>query len=134
MKQTATVVTIEKDTALVDVVRQSACGGDCGSCKGCGTAGQFIRVRVKNTMGAKEGDTVILETATRSIFKSAYIAYISPVVLMVAFYLLPVGSEPFKIAASFAGLLIGVGICYFYSKRLEAKGSARAEITEIVKR
>ena len=43
------------DTAEAEVLRGTACGGDCGSCETCHYASK-LRVEVKNELGAMPGD------------------------------------------------------------------------------
>jgi len=134
MTQQAIVLNIDstEGSAVVEVTRQSSCGGDCGSCKGCTHPEQTIRVKAGNAIGAAPGDRVLIETETKKVFVSAYMAYILPLLLMFAFYFLPFGSsEGIKILLSFCGLALGVAICRLYSKRLSEKSSVRAEITKI---
>ncbi len=135
MKQIALVHSIEDaDVALVDVLRKSACSGDCASCKGCSGhhPEQTIRVRAKNDAGAKPGDRVWVESETKEVFTSIGIAYILPILLMIAFYFMPLDSEGLQILSSLAGFMIGVGICWLYARRLGKKSSVRAVITDII--
>lgn len=136
MKQIATVHSIEAgEIALIDVLRKSACSGDCSSCKGCSGhhPEQTIRVRAENPVGAKAGDRVWVESETREVFTSIGIAYILPIVLMIAFYFIPLGSEGLQILSSVGGFILGVGICWLYARRLEKKKSVRAVITDIIR-
>lgn len=135
MTQTAKVLSLEKDgVALVEVIRRSACSGDCKSCGGCSGDERVLKVRAKNTAGARAGDRVTLESSTKKVLASAWVAYVLPVILMVVFYFLPSGGEGIRIACSFAGLALGVGLCVLYSKALSKKQSWSAEIVEILDR
>ena len=134
MKQEATVCGVEKQWAVVEVTRRSACGGDCGSCKGCAHPEQIIRVRAGNEIGAQPGDRVQVETESREVFLSAAVAYILPLILMAGAYFLPLGSEGMKILSSFCGLGLGAAICYLYSKKIAKKSVIRAKIIKIFER
>ncbi len=135
MKQIALVHSIENEhTAIIEVMRKSACSGDCHSCKGCSGhhPEQAIRVRAENSIGAKVGERVWVESETKEVFTSIGIAYILPVLLMIGFYFIPFGSEGLKILSSMGGFGLGVFICWLYSRSLAKKGTVRAVITDII--
>ena len=132
MTQEATVCGLSGDSAIVEVTRKSACGGDCGTCKGCAHPEQIIRIRTGNSVGADIGDRVIIESSGKRVLVSASVAYILPVLLMIAFYFIPAGSEGTKILLSFTGLALGVLICFIYS-RILARSAIRAEIKSILR-
>ena len=136
MKQVALVHSIENDQiAVIEVLRKSACSGDCHSCKGCSGhhPEQAIRVRAENPSGAKEGDRVWVESETKEVFTSIGIAYILPILLMIGFYFIPLGSEGLQILSSLVGFALGVGICWLYARRLGQKKTVRAVITDIIR-
>ena len=134
MKQIALVHSVEKDkTAIVEVVRKSACAGDCSSCKGCSHhEDQMIRVRAANPIGAQVGERVWVESESKEVFTSIGIAYILPIFLMIGFYFILQGSEGLRIVSSAVGFALGVGICWLYARRLAKKSGTRATITEII--
>ena len=123
---------LEPGYAEVFLTRQSACSGDCGSCGGCSQPMQMIKVTVRNDIGARAGDQVSVETQTKKVFLSAAVTYILPVILMIAFYFLPLAKEGLKIMMSFLGLFAGGLICRAYSRFLAAHPSFTAEIREIL--
>ena len=136
MKQIAMVHSIrDEHTALIEVLRKSACSGDCSSCKGCSGhhPEQTIRVLAQNPVGARAGDRVWVESENREVFASIGIAYVLPIVLMIAFYFIPLGSEGLQILSSLGGFMLGVGICWCYARRLEKKSAARAVIVDIIR-
>ena len=89
MQQKAVVLkTYPDNTAELSVQRQSACGGNCSGCEGCSFRENVIRIRADNNVSALPGQTVIVETRSRQIFRYAILIYILPVVFLVAGYLL----------------------------------------------
>lgn len=62
-------------------MRQSACGGECSSCSGCGDTKPTI-VKVKNEVDAKIGDLVELQ-GSGNILKLTFMIYSIPLVLFV---------------------------------------------------
>lgn len=136
MKQVALVHSIENEhTAIIEVLRKSACSGDCHSCKGCSGhhPEQAIRVHAENPIGAKVGDRVWVESESKEVFTSIGIAYILPILLMIGFYFIPLGSEGLQILSSLGGFFLGVAICWLYARRLGQKGTVRAVITGVIR-
>ncbi|MBQ2691490.1 MAG: SoxR reducing system RseC family protein [Clostridia bacterium] len=132
MTQEAFVYQIKNGETIVEITRKSACGGDCGNCKGCSHPEQIMHVKAENPIGARVGDRVILGSESSKVFKAAYITYILPIILMVAFYILPLPSEGMKILSSFLGLAAGGVICWLYSKKLEKEKKPTAVIISII--
>ena len=93
MKQKATVISTEGKYASVRVDRASMCGG-ChkeGCSDGCtiykifGAKTEFSAEAV-NKVGAKIGDTVVVEASDKSVNLSAFIVFILPIVTALAVY------------------------------------------------
>ena len=82
MEQTVRVVKIQDDgTALVMHVRESACSGDCHKCSGCGAAKEAILFEADNSLGARVGDLVKVESETGPVLKAAAVMYMVPMAL-----------------------------------------------------
>lgn len=75
-------------TAQVLLVRESACSGDCHKCSGCGAATETMLLTAKNPIGAKEGDLVVIESASGPVLAAAAMLYVVPLVLFIGGYLL----------------------------------------------
>lgn len=91
MEQIVTVRALYPDgTAEVACRRASACGGDCGSCGGC-TDAQTVLVRAQNPIGAKPGDRVVVESASRQVLGAAVAVYLLPVLFLLGGYALAGG-------------------------------------------
>ena len=58
------------DRAEVEVLRGTACGGDCGSCEACHYTSK-IRVEARNDIGAQPGDRVEIEARTSKVLGAA---------------------------------------------------------------
>lgn len=88
MQQMVKVLTCDADgTARVACIRQSACSGDCHKCSGCGAVEQTMIFTARNSIGAKPGDLVTVESATGPVLKAAAVLYMLPLVLFIAGYL-----------------------------------------------
>ena len=85
MKQTAIVKEVVKDTAILLVKRQTMCDG-CHRESGCGGCSQMIEVTVKNSLNAKVGDSVTIETPGASVIGVAALVFLLPLILSFAAY------------------------------------------------
>ncbi len=113
--------TFDDGTAQVLRVRESACAGDCHKCAGCGAAEQKMLVKAHNPIGAKAGDTVVIEAETAAVLKAAAMLYILPVLLFIAGYLAGERLWQNGIWLSLAGLLAGFALVRLYDRYLSKK-------------
>lgn len=90
MRQTAQIKqTFPNGTAVVAVVRQGACAHNCAECGGCMTAAQpTVTALAENTVGARTGELVVVETENAQLMGIIAFVYLVPMVLLVAGYLL----------------------------------------------
>ena len=82
MLQDAKVIKIEDGKTFVLVKRTSACSGNCKNCSGCDE--KKITVEVKNNIGAKTGDDVVIFSDTKKTLFLAFKLYILPLILLFA--------------------------------------------------
>ena len=78
--------TYDDGTALVLLVRESACSGDCHKCSGCGAAKETMIVTAENPIRARVGDFVTLTSDTASVMKAVVAVYLLPLVLFFGGY------------------------------------------------
>jgi sigma-E factor negative regulatory protein RseC len=90
IEETARVVALEGDVALVETQRSSACGS-CTVGSGCGTAliGRFfghraVRTRARNRAGARVGQQVVLGLDETAMLKGALALYLVPLLGLLA--------------------------------------------------
>lgn len=90
MTQTAQIKqTFPNGTAEVAVIRQGACAHNCSECGGCMTAAQpTVTALAENTVDAKVGELVVVETENAQLMGIIAFVYLVPMVLLVAGYLL----------------------------------------------
>ena len=121
MLQKAVVLkTFPDNTAELSVQRQSACGGNCSGCEGCSFRENVIRIIADNNVSACPGQTVIVETRSRLIFRYAVLVYILPVLFLVAGYVLAdlLGfPESVCVLLGFLCLLIGTAVVILLQKK-----------------
>tara|TARA_Y100001933_G_scaffold258657_1_gene307055 strand:+ start:1120 stop:1539 length:420 start_codon:yes stop_codon:yes gene_type:complete len=83
MRQTGRVISSDSDHALIQIVRQSACGGNCKSCGGsCSVMG--VLISTSNPINAKQGEIVNVDSETNKVLKIAAIFYVVPLIVIVA--------------------------------------------------
>jgi sigma-E factor negative regulatory protein RseC len=113
MTQDAIVTKVlPNDMAEVAVARTTACGGNCGSCESCIFQSE-LKTLARNTIGARIGQKVVIESKSSKIYGAALLVYIMPLVLFIAAYALAYVSgarEGICIAVSFLGLALGAAI------------------------
>ena len=97
------------DKAEVEVLRGTACGGDCGSCETCHYASK-IRVEATNDIGAQIGDRVEIEARTSRVLGAAVLVYVVPFVLFFIGYAIAAAldfGEGLRMLISFAAFALG---------------------------
>lgn len=110
MKQTGYVTEVNKDKIKVRIIRGSACGGHCASCKGC--PAEVHTIECDGYTGVKKGDTVELSSDSKKIVNGAAFGYCVPAVTTIAGGIL--GYSIFKTdggTIAFTALGVAVGIC-----------------------
>lgn len=85
IKETGIVVEVMGPMAKVVVKRHSSCE-NCGAC-GIGAKAE-ISLTLKNHIGAKVGDRVVIEMHSKALFKAAFLVYTIPLVALVAGFVL----------------------------------------------
>ena len=117
LEHTGTVIESDANSALVETVRQSACG-HCSAGHSCGTsvlAGLFKhrchRVRVSHDLELRAGDTVVLGIPESALLRAAVLAYMVPLLMMIAFAMFATLAglgDLIVFASSLAGLFTGL--------------------------
>ena len=118
--------------AEVMVMRQTACGGSCGSCEGC-MYEREMKTAAKNLVNAKVGQRVVIESRTSVIFNAAMLVYVMPLVLFIAAYAIAAAlgaAEGLCILISFASLVVS-GFILVQTQRKKKKKSIDFNIIEI---
>ncbi len=136
MIQRAKVMQIMDDNmAQVSVLRQSACGENCATCKvGC-TPAMHICAVARNDAHACAGDVVTVESGSSVILGFAALVYLLPFVLFFVFYGfsgLFVSSEHVRILLGGAGFLLSVLIAFAVSKKRSGNEKTLLIITRVL--
>jgi sigma-E factor negative regulatory protein RseC len=114
------LVTAVKDgTAQIHFLRGSACA-HCGACLTVGES--EMEVTLPNTLGAKQGDRVVVDLSPKRVMQASLLAYAVPLLLLIGGVL--IGSR----YADWAGLALGIAACgigYLILRIVEKKSKKR---------
>lgn len=124
------VTSVKGGAAQIHFLRGSACA-HCGACL---TVGETeMEVSLPNTLGAKEGDRVVVDLSPKRVVQASLLAYAVPLVLLIAGVL--IGSR----YADWAGLMLGVGACgigylilRIVEKKSKKKNSFQPRMTRVL--
>lgn len=83
-KQEGLVVSADNETAIIAVLRESACGGNCSMCHG--GCSQPYQMKIRNTQRLCVGEKVYLCANTAGVLFLAFISYVLPLILAVVIY------------------------------------------------
>lgn len=134
MERIATVISADRQTALVQIRRASACGENCAACSANCKKTRHT-AQVKNTAGAKEGQRVKVEMEGRSLVFLSFLAYIVPLLALILGYAVSFALLRNEIWADVIGLLclvLSFLILRQVDKRIEKSGKYQSEITKIL--
>lgn len=115
MQQIGIVCDVLEKYALVEVSRKSACegchanaDGNCSACISFGDKKTFAKA--DNEIGAKTGDRVIIETASRTVLLYAAAIFLFPLILgVVGFF---IGGIAPHLWAPYVGALVGFALAF----------------------
>ena len=111
---------IKGNMAYVRFLRESACGGNCSSCGGCGT--KPFDKWMENTLELNVGDKVEVETDNNKILLSAFMVYIFPLLL----FFISAFSVSF-LWGNFVGTIAGI-VVFFLSFIITKKYGDKSEV------
>ena len=130
MTQIGTVTAVpEPGTAVVQVVRQSACAHNCAECAGCGAMAGSLSVRARSALELSPGDRVELYSDGR-VLGIAALVYLGPVALFLLGYLLSAGAaEAARYLWGGAGFVLGLAGAAVCDRRLKKRRAVTYRVT-----
>lgn len=134
MRETGIVKSVDGEFCTCATRRKSACGDNCATCKAVCSSREHI-FTAKNTIGAKEGDTVIIEMPTSSVLKSAFLVYILPLLAFLLGFSYFFGAGKSELTSAFWGIIFGGAmwiLVSFYGKYKKAE--LTPEVVEIARK
>ena len=141
MKNEAKVISVDGEFAVVEVQRVSACEGchkyeEGKGCSVCTLMGgdRSFSAKASNSIGAKVGDRVFIESRTTRVMLYACLVFILPIAVSILGYAIAsciTVSAAWRVAGAFIGLCLTFMGLFFYSRALSKK-RCDVEITEII--
>lgn len=126
--------TLDDGTAMVFLVRESACSGDCHKCSGCGAAKETVLLKAKNPVGARRGDLVRLESATGPVLKAAAVLYMIPMLLFFLGYFVGDFLWQRGVLTGCLSFAAGIGLAVLYDRMIGKTEKCEYTITGFVER
>ena len=118
MEQLVKVQKLNPDgTAQVELIRQSACSGDCHKCSGCGAAKETLLVTALNPIRADRGDLVTIQSESGPVLKAAAVLYMMPLVLFFLGYGLGAALAVSGGIMGGLGFVLGIALVIIYDRR-----------------
>ena len=119
--------------AEVVVARGTACGSNCGNCESCVFQNE-IKAFAKNSVHARQGEKVVIESLSSRIFGAAFIVYIVPMLVFVIGYIIAAScglSEGMSVLCSFIAFCAAVAVIVVYQRRSKRKNPIKFEIVKL---
>lgn len=133
MTQDAVVTKVlNNGMAEVAVSRGTACGSNCGNCESCVFQNE-LKAFAKNSIHAKPGEKVVIESLSSRIFSAAFLLYIVPFILFFIGYAVAAHynlSEGLSILVSFAFFAVAVAVVVVYQRINKKKNPIKFEIVQ----
>ena len=130
MKQKGTVLEINEYKAWVAVPRPSACGDHCASCAGgCKVRGH--EAWVENSIGARPGDLVTIETSDSSVLLAAFLVYGIPLLCFFLAYAISFSLTE-NVASATVLSLLALALSFLLLRLLDKQFAPTPTITGIL--
>lgn len=132
MEQVGYVYRVYDDIAEVGVKRSSACGHSCEDCSGnCKTP--EVKVKIKNTLNAKEGDYIRIKSKSRTFIKYTLLVYMVPFCMLIFGIFLGMYIFNNMNLNNYEGLsilvgLLFLGLSYLILKKIDKKVEKKEKI------
>lgn len=134
MTQDAVVTKVfHNGMAEVAVTRGTACGSNCGNCESCVFQNE-LKAFAKNTINARPGEKVVIESLSSRIFGAAFLLYIVPFIVFFIGYAIAAHfalSEGLCILVSCAFFLAAVALVIVYQRINKKKDPIKFEIIQL---
>ena len=119
--------------AEVAVSRGTACGSNCGNCESRVFQNE-IKAFAKNSVHARPGEKVVIESLSSRIFGAAFLLYIVPMLVFVIGYIVAAScglNEGMSVLCSFLAFCAAVAVVIVYQRRSKRKNPIKFEITQL---
>ena len=122
MRETGIVTDVMDGEIKIKISRVSSCGENCTACGGCKNKEHYIVA--SNDIGAKKGDSVIVQMSAESILKASFIAYIIPLIMIVLGYyagMFLTDNEGVSALIGFLFMAVTFTVLHLYDKKVSEK-------------
>ena len=106
MREKGIVKSVEGTLCTCSVMRKSACGENCATCKAT-CASREHTFSARNLVGANVGDCVIIEMGTKRVLYSAFLVYILPLLAFIPGFSYIQGTGKGELESALWGLILG---------------------------
>ena len=134
MTQDAVVTKVlNNGMAEVVVTRGTACGSNCGNCESCAFQNE-LNAFAKNTINARRGEKVVIESLSSRIFGAAFLLYIVPLIMLFIGYAVAAHyslGEGLSILISFGFFAAAVAAVVVYQRISKRKNPIKFEIVQL---
>ena len=89
MKTQGIILKTDGEFAVIGVKRHSACDTCRAECGGHCDKASVVETKVKNTLGAKVGDTVEIYSKTSSVILASLLVFVLPLIMAIMGYIIP---------------------------------------------
>lgn len=131
------IATVEKilDTAHaeISVPRKSACGHDCEECAGCGVSGMAVHARANNSIGARPGQKVVVESSTNRMLGIVGLVYLVPIAFFLLGYFLTaaIPTEGIRYGIAAVAFFAGIVPAVLYDRHIRKNGGLTFNIIRL---
>ena len=117
----AVVARIDGEDAWLEVCKPADCE-NCDSAEGCGLGQRKRLQRVRNTIGARVGDTVIISVPQGAVLKAALLSYLLPLglALLGAAMGTRIAQDAGALVGVVVGLILGTALLRLADRRMAA--------------
>lgn len=120
MKQIGKIIEIENSLAKIQILRESACGGNCQSCAGCELKNHFIYADIKEEFDflPNVGDNVLISMDDKTFYIYSILGYAVFIIFIILGAVISYNcfqTETASVLGAFSGLIIGfliIKLCF----------------------
>ena len=141
MKEEGVVTGIIGGMVKVETTQTEACSG-CSAKGACSTMGGMKKreIVVKNNLGAKEGDHVVIAVPRRGVMSAGLLVYLAPVLVMIAAAAfgnamgpqVGLSAQDGSVICGLGGLALSWVMLYFTSKSIGRKKALEIKLLKIL--
>lgn len=126
----AKVLQVNGPSVTVEVLRQSACTGECKDCSGCSV--KSMQITAFCDLPVQPGDRVLVSSQKEAVLFGMFIVFILPLILPVAAYLLAAKSG-FGILFAAIAVIVALLLIWILSKSKWYLKKSQPRVVRVIK-